>query len=123
MAEVEITLPWPPKELSPNARLHWARVSKAKKAYREACYYIALMSLERGMFDESDAIEVHLEFHKPNRRAMDWDNLIARMKAGLDGVSDALKINDKQFRLSMKVADEIGGFVRVKISQGEKHGS
>lgn len=123
MAELEITLPWPPKELSPNARLHWAKVSKAKKSYREACYYIALMSLQRGMFSETDVIGVHLKFYKPTRRAMDWDNLIARMKAGLDGMSDALKINDKQFRLSMEVADEIGGFVKVKITQGEEHGS
>ena len=31
-----LTLPWPPKELSPNARQHWTKLAKAKKAYREA---------------------------------------------------------------------------------------
>ena len=30
-------LPWPPKELSPNARVHWAKKSKAAKAYRLQC--------------------------------------------------------------------------------------
>ena len=29
---ITLTLPWPPKELSPNARLHWRVVAKAKKA-------------------------------------------------------------------------------------------
>jgi hypothetical protein len=41
------------------------------------------------------------------------------MKAGLDGVADALKINDKQFTtLTARVdAEQIGGFVRVQISK------
>jgi len=118
---ITITLPWPPKELSPNARLHWAQVSRVKKAYRDACYYLTLSELDRTKQLNDGPVSVHLEFFKPNRRAMDWDNLIARMKAGLDGVSDALKINDRQFRLSMNVADEIGGFVRIHI--GEENGS
>lgn len=113
--KVELTLPWPPKELSPNARLHWARVSKVKKAYRDACYYTTLMSLERRKFVGDGPVNVHLEFFKPTRRAMDWDNLIARMKGGLDGVSDALKVNDKHFELSMKVAEETGGYVKATI--------
>lgn len=114
---IQITLPWPPKELSPNARLHWARVSKVKKAYRDACYYQTLIELDRKNMLDDAPVSVHLEFFKPSRRAMDWDNLIARMKAGLDGMSDALKINDRNFQLSMKVADEIGGFVRVTINK------
>lgn len=123
MAELEITLPWPPKELSPNAKLHWARVMRFKKMYRELCHINTLEQKGRGIKFDDAPVQVHLTFHKPTRRAMDWDNLIARMKAGLDGLSDALKINDKQFRLSMEVADEIGGFVKVKITQGENHGS
>ncbi len=110
-----IRLPWPPKELSPNARLHWARVSKVKKAYRTACWAETLASGVRVTGD--GAIAVELVFYKPTRRAMDWDNLIARMKAGLDGMADALKINDRQFRLSMKVAEETGGFVLVTINK------
>lgn len=123
MAVIEVTLPWPPKELSPNARLHWAKVMKFKKAYREACYYLTLAEIDRTKKFGDGPLLVDLEFRKPSRRAMDWDNLIARMKAGLDGVSDALKINDRQFRLSMRVADEIGGFVKVRITQGEENGS
>jgi hypothetical protein len=41
------------------------------------------------------------------------------MKSGLDGLADALKINDKRFStLAARVTtDSIGGFVRVRISK------
>lgn len=27
-----LTLPWPPKELSPNTRQHWSKLAKTKEA-------------------------------------------------------------------------------------------
>lgn len=113
---IEIKLPWPPTALSPNARLHWAVVAKVKKSYREICRLETLAQLGRERI-EPGPVAVHIEFYKPSHRLMDWDNLIARMKAGIDGLSDAIKINDRDFRLSMKVADKTGGFVKVKISK------
>ena len=65
-------------------------------------------------------LRAELTFYKPNRRSMDHDNLLARMKAGLDGVADALKIDDRRFNpLSVRVADEIGGFVMMRIFEKE----
>ena len=29
MTAVQLTLPWPPKELSPNSRGHWSKLAKA----------------------------------------------------------------------------------------------
>ena len=37
-----VILPWPPKELSPNAALHWAKKSKVKKVYRQTCWALTL---------------------------------------------------------------------------------
>ena len=34
---MNVTLPWPPSALSPNARQHWSALARAKKAYRAAC--------------------------------------------------------------------------------------
>lgn len=34
---IELRLPWPPKELSPNARVHLSKRSRAAKAYRFEC--------------------------------------------------------------------------------------
>lgn len=112
---VEITLGWPPAELSPNARVHWAKLASVKKAYRLAC---AWQTKEQGakLARTDRPILLELEFFKPNRRAMDRDNLLARMKAGLDGVCDALSIDDRIFSVvTIRVSDQIGGFVKVRL--------
>lgn len=62
-----------------------------------------------------DVLAVHLEFYPPNKRSRDWDNLLASMKSGLDGLADGLGVNDSLFRPSVAVADAIGGFVRVTV--------
>ena len=35
----DVKFPFPPKELSPNSRLHWAKRAKAVKSYRQECMY------------------------------------------------------------------------------------
>ncbi len=117
---IELILGWPPSDLSPNKRLHWAKVSKVKAAYREACWALTLEQYRiRTELVPAGNLHLMLEFVPPDRRSYDRDNLVARMKSGLDGVADALKINDKQFTtLTARVdAGQIGGFVRVQISK------
>ena len=110
-----ITLPWPPKELSPNARLHHMAHYKAKKAYREVCRWQAV---QQGLKASSaEKLHVHLEFFKPSRRAIDLDNCLARMKSGLDGLADVLKVDDSKWSLSLEFAQEIGGMVRVTVTE------
>lgn len=117
---LEFTLPWPQSKLSPNARVHWSTLAKAKKEYRSACWLTAL-DQQRGWRPElpEGPLLVELEFVPPQRRSYDRDNLISRMKAGLDGLCDALKVDDKKFTtLTARVnAEQIGGFVRVRISK------
>jgi hypothetical protein len=50
-----------------------------------------------------DVLELRIMFHPPDRRKYDWDNLLARMKAGLDGVADGLGVDDSLFRPSIEV--------------------
>lgn len=47
-------------------------------------------------------------FYPPTSRGYDLDNLHARMKSGLDGLCDVLRINDRQFR-------------PVTVDMGKKH--
>ena len=111
----EIRLPWPPAALSPNSRLHWSRLAKAKKIYRRDCWIEALS--QKARVPKDGKLRVDLTFYRPSRRAMDRDNLLARMKAGLDGVADALKTNDSRFDpISVSVSDETGGYVMMYIS-------
>lgn len=109
----EVVLPWPPKECSPNGRLHWARKAKAARAYREACYVLARQA--RLVAPDSERIALSIEFYPPDRRARDDDNVIASFKAGRDGLADALGVDDRRFACTYAVRDSIGGMVRVRI--------
>jgi crossover junction endodeoxyribonuclease RusA len=127
MDALELQLPWPPTQLSPNSRLHWAMVYRAKAKYRDACWATVRAQTSEPLREKAE-YALELRFVPPDRRSYDRDNLIARMKAGLDGLADALMIDDKQFtRLTASVsADSVGGFVEVRItpiSQGDSDGN
>lgn len=118
---IEITLPWPAATLSPNARGHWIRGYKARRQYRTRCCVETELQVA---WDRTlpEKLHLHLVFHKPTKRHYDLDNLIARMKSGIDGVCDALQINDKRFQSQsaefVDVNDESrrsGGTVRITI--------
>jgi crossover junction endodeoxyribonuclease RusA len=111
-----VTLPWPPKDLSPNARIHWAKKSKAAKAYRASCY---LLTKQSGMAVDWDG-DVHawIDFFPPDKRHRDDDNMIAAFKAGRDGMADALGIDDKRIRIHPYVKEQIGGMVKIKLTRG-----
>lgn len=114
--KLSITLPWPPSGLSPNANPHWAERARLKKQYRQACAYTA--RAHGVMPVKAERLNVHLIFVPPSRHRRDWDNMVASMKAGLDGLADALKVDDSIFRLTFDVAEgEIGGFVRVEVTE------
>ncbi len=111
-----ITLPWPPMDLSPNARVHWSKKSKAAKAYRKACW--ALVK-ESGITAPKDGpIHLWLDFYAPDKRKRDDDNLIASFKAGRDGIADALGVDDNRFICHPLVREEIGGMVKFCITEG-----
>ena len=105
--QVELVLPWPDKKLSPNARQHWAQRSAAVKRARSQAYLLA----RGGMSQQNlgwqalqncappDRINIKLTFEPPARYRYDIDNLVARMKASLDGIADALGVDDYSFQL------------------------
>lgn len=97
---VRLELPWPPATLSPNGRTHWATKAKAVKAYRATCgFECAIQTRAVVRLDDSDApLRLVLVFVPPDRRHYDQDNLLARMKAGIDGVCVRLHVNDRRIR-------------------------
>lgn len=112
---IAFTLPWPPRDLSPNARhAHWSQLARAKKRYRSAC---ALQAKGQGAYPMvADRLKVHLRFVPPDRRARDLDNCIASMKAGLDGLADVLGVDDSRWTLSAELASGPGGLVLVEVT-------
>lgn len=111
-----ILLPFPPKELSPNARLHWAKTAKAKKSYRMECF---IEAKRQGIIKQSTnkPIKVSLVFYPPDQRKRDWDNMLAAAKSGLDGLADALGVDDRHWWLSFSVSKEPKNQVSVEITE------
>ena len=115
---MKVVLPWPPKVLHPNARVHWAQLAKTKKAYRYACHMLTKAAGIR--IDPQARPTVALEFVLPDRRRRDVDGMLAAMKSGLDGLADAIGCDDSRWSLTLSVAEgEIGGMVRVQITTTE----
>lgn len=110
----EIVLPWPPRELSPNGRVHWAKKAKAARAYRQACYLLAKQA--RLVAPATERIPLLVTFLPPDRRRRDDDNCIGAFKAGRDGLADALGVDDRRFQCTYTVVDQIGGMVRVRLA-------
>lgn len=109
-----LELPWPPSELSPNARVHWSVKARKAKAYRAAAY---LLTTQAGIAAPEGRAVLSLEFVPPDRRARDDDNLVAAFKSARDGIAEALGVDDRQFVTEFRMSADTckGGCVRVTI--------
>ena len=108
----KLTLPYPPKELNPNKKLHWAQKAKIVKSYKAACF---ALTRESGIKVGTGRVKMSIEFIKPDNRKRDDDNIIASFKAGRDGVAWALGVDDFLFDVTYRVSGETcdGGAVVV----------
>lgn len=95
--------------------MHWAKLAKAKKVYRHACYVLTKQAGIR--IDPQSRPLVSIEFVPPDRRRRDVDGMLAAMKSGLDGMADAIGCDDSRWCLTLVVSSEIGGMVRVQITE------
>jgi crossover junction endodeoxyribonuclease RusA len=64
---------------------------------------------------EGAPLRVTLRVYPPDKRRRDWDNVIASLKSGLDGIADALGIDDSRFRLSIEMLPEVAKGGRVDV--------
>ena len=115
-ATITVTLPLPPKELSPNSRAHWRR-----KAHRAAHYRwdAQVMLLHRTLPATSPwkAATVKCRFYFPTAQSHDRDNLLASAKAAFDGFADAgLVKNDAQFTYEPVEYEKDASNPRVEIT-------
>lgn len=98
MDEITITLPLPAKELSPNARVHWAKKGRAVRVQRTGADVRARMAMDFKEPPQWERAELQATFYLPDRRRRDADNLAASLKAQLDGIADAgVVANDAGF--------------------------
>lgn len=113
----EVKFDWPNSKLNPNSRTHWRTLAPIKRKYRSDCHVLAKQAI--GQLKTAEKICVLIEFYPPNNHRRDVDNCMAMMKSALDGLADALQVNDRQFVISPVLMDETGGFVKIKLIVGE----
>ena len=114
-----IVFPWPPAVLSPNNRAHRFLKARAGKMYRSQCRLLSLHVKVQG----EGPIPITITFRPPDRMRRDRDNMLAAMKSGLDGLADALKVDDERFELTIKRGEPVrGGWVEIEIGGGFAEG-
>jgi crossover junction endodeoxyribonuclease RusA len=117
---MNITFPWPDKRLSPNARLHRLKRAQLVREARRAAYYITRAVIEPGKVWPK-GLHIKIEFCPPDNRRRDLDNMLASNKATLDGLSDALGVDDSNWTLTLeRGAVIIGGAVNITIERNEE---
>ena len=99
----------PPRQLSPNARLHWAKLRAAKA---EAKDELGALLIEQGGVQDPLWERAHLKltFVAADKRRRDLDNLIAACKPWIDGLVGAsgVIVDDAYDRLSIEASYRIG---------------
>lgn len=104
-----VTMPLPSPLLTPNLRLHWAARARHTKQQREdAAWYVAVCGLPHtaighlSQFTGRVRLDVTVR-PRPRMKQLDADNCWSALKATLDGIADALDIDDKRFILGTLV--------------------
>ena len=115
---MELVLPWPSKDLSPNARIHWSKRAKAAKAARAEAYALAIQAGWASLKFAEGRIHVWIDYYPPSRRLPDDDNMLARTKPARDGIADALGVDDKRFvsHPYVHTTPRKGGEVRIRLT-------
>ena len=117
----EIILPWPSPDLSPNAtsHAHWRKRQQAAKRAKADGYMLAAMVGVRPPSDER-TIVLTMGFHPPDKRRRDLDNMFGSMKHHLDGIAQAMGVDDIRFGFVLSREDPVkGGKVCVKVGWRE----
>lgn len=118
MVTITINLPWFSKLVSPNARTHWRRKGEAVKKMRREAALMAKQGIPKGwVAKDHDAVPMTITFCPPDGRRRDRDNMIASIKAYMDGIADALGVDDSIFIPTYHLGQPInGGNIRVEIA-------
>jgi crossover junction endodeoxyribonuclease RusA len=115
-----VELDFPPAELFPNRAkgTHWGKLYKIRSDYREGSTWLAKHQL-KGWKHKGGNIKLTLTFEMPDKRKRDADNCLAAAKGALDGLADALFVNDQLFQPIMiyRVEGRKPGSLTIEIEE------
>lgn len=118
-----VEAPWPPHVLSPNARIYWRRLAAFKAKYKSDCMTAFMgQGLRSLRLPEGQMLNVTMVFTPFVSRNHDGDNLIARMKHGLDALKDVIRHDDQYFRIqpiTIMPADRKRAGVKITVEAAQ----
>jgi crossover junction endodeoxyribonuclease RusA len=92
-----IELPYPHKSLWPNGRFHWSVKAREVKKHRRAAWAVAL-PMRNSIMHGDGLIPIAIICHpKARGPAPDRDGIVSAAKSYIDGIADAIGINDCRF--------------------------
>ena len=117
---IRVELDFPPAELFPNRAkgTHWGKLYKIRSDYREASTWLAKHQI-KGWKHHGGLIKLTITFDMPDTRKRDADNCLAAAKGALDGLADALFVNDQLFQpiLIFRVEGKKPGRLIVELEE------
>lgn len=108
MMALTISLPWPDSRLGQNGRGDRRALTSLRRDAKNAGYLLALQaSRETGWsIGDAKALRITYEFHPPDRRGRDLDNMLGCMKSCSDGVARAIGMDDAKWReITLRMGD------------------
>jgi crossover junction endodeoxyribonuclease RusA len=116
-----IELPYPHKALWPNGRSHWAIKARETKKHRQ---WAALGARAcNPPVVGNGPIQIKIICHPKSRGpAPDRDSIISSVKAYLDGIADAMGVNDRNFDApTVEISPNRTGrcVIRVGVATGD----
>ena len=117
---LEIKLPWPHKSLFPNAKggRHWGSFQVQKAQARNTGFMLTKSVLGVHEFGVLKRVPLRITFYAPDRRRRDVDGMHGAIKHHLDGIAQALGVDDSIFRpvvLDVGLDPERLGFVLAEV--------
>lgn len=102
---MRFTLPFPPAKLSPNARIHWGARARLVEKTRWQAKMLAMSQGARKMDAERLGLDARIIITPPDKHARDFDNMVSSCKALIDGVADAVGVDDSRWDMRFERAE------------------
>lgn len=115
-----IEVGWPPTTLNPNNRAHRAIKARARAAQKREAYWATCAVVPRCFRHNGRRITLTIHAHPAVRRNRDGDNLVASLKGAIDGLAEAMGIDDGVFDLAPvqwgeRIPGRRGGWIILEL--------
>lgn len=117
MADIKLTFDFPPKELLPNKKSHWAVKARVTREAREAAGWMAKKAWLDSETSRIYKCHMTITWYPPDKRRRDYEGMLRATKPIIDGLVDSSLLTDDSLKViqGMTLAFGSGGDPRTEI--------